>query len=677
MTLSKLKIFFFTLTFGILTIVNAQSNKSKILSKIHTLRSQNNFTKNDTLYINLINQLSYNLKFENHDSVLLLTNEAVLLSKKNNYKKGEARAYLNYGISDLFIGNYESAKTKFNSTLVLSKEIGDENLLLETYNAMGSAEIYLNNQEEAIQIYLKALELSKEANDEVNEFKLTVNIATLFSSVGENNVAIDYFEKALELAQKENNPFKIGLTKINLGYFYTERGDNDMALDYLNDGIEQIINKNNKRLLAYAYNTKGNIFVNKKLPNKALEFYKLSEALLNKIKAKNDKVDLLLGYANTHLQLNNLEKAKKYANEGVAIAKNTNYQTKLALLHDILYEIYKSENNLSLALFHIENSKKIIKENSLNDKKIAIALTHAKSNFENEQKELISKSNEALSRQRTYIILSLSALLIMIIIAFYIYKVNKMIRVLNKKLKEKTLVLEANEAKLKNTKQAQEKLFSIISHDLKSPINGLKSLLLMLKNGDIGADEFLPFAPKLYNDVDAMSFSLNNLLSWSKSQMNGFIYTPVSFNLKNTIQETILFLKENANQKNISIENLSAENIQAVYDKNQFNLVTRNLLNNAIKFTKPEGKIVINAIETDTNWKISIKDNGVGMTDEVKNKIFSSEKSFTTTYGTANEKGTGIGLSLCKEMLENNKGDIWAESIVGEGSTFYFTIPKV
>lgn len=268
------------------------------------------------------------------------------------------------------------------------------------------------------------------------------------------------------------------------------------------------------------------------------------------------------------------------------------------------------------------------------------------------------------------------ALLLLIVATIIIYKKNKTITGLKALLQEKKIALKRIEEKAENDKKTQDKIFSIISHDLKSPINGLKSLLLLLKNGDIDSNDFLRFTPKLYNDVDAMSFSLSNLLSWSKSQMKGFIHVPVNFNLREEIQETITSLKENITKKNISVENLAPDSIVINCDKNQFKIIIRNLLHNAIKFTNSKGKITINIIEDNDFYKVTITDNGVGMTDDIKNKIFSSDKKYITTYGTANEKGTGIGLKLCKQMIEHNKGTLSAETILGEGSTFYFTIPK-
>ncbi|QWX84921.1 HAMP domain-containing histidine kinase [Cellulophaga sp. HaHaR_3_176] len=267
-------------------------------------------------------------------------------------------------------------------------------------------------------------------------------------------------------------------------------------------------------------------------------------------------------------------------------------------------------------------------------------------------------------------------LLLLIVATIIIYKKNKTITGLKALLQEKKIALKRIEEKAENDKKTQDKIFSIISHDLKSPINGLKSLLLLLKNGDIDSNDFLRFTPKLYNDVDAMSFSLSNLLSWSKSQMKGFIHVPVNFNLREEIQETITSLKENITKKNISVENLAPDSIVINCDKNQFKIIIRNLLHNAIKFTNSKGKITINIIEDNDFYKVTITDNGVGMTDDIKNKIFSSDKKYITTYGTANEKGTGIGLKLCKQMIEHNKGTLSAETILGEGSTFYFTIPK-
>ena len=185
----------------------------------------------------------------------------------------------------------------------------------------------------------------------------------------------------------------------------------------------------------------------------------------------------------------------------------------------------------------------------------------------------------------------------------------------------------------------------------------------------------MTFIPKLRNDIDNISFTLNNLLSWGQSQMNGLITKPSTISVDALVNENIKLLSETAQNKSIQLISRLPVNTMAWSDGDQIDIVIRNLISNAIKFTPESGIVTVEAIEKNNYWEISVRDTGIGIDDETTKKIF-EENSTLTTYGTNNEKGTGLGLSLCKEMIEKNNGTIWVESILNKGTSFFFTLKK-
>ena len=189
-------------------------------------------------------------------------------------------------------------------------------------------------------------------------------------------------------------------------------------------------------------------------------------------------------------------------------------------------------------------------------------------------------------------------------------------------------------------------------------------------------DEFHGFVPKLKADVDHILFTLNNLLSWGYAQMNGSTTRPKVVSINKLVENSMNLLSELAANKGIEIKNELTEKPMGFFDENHIDVVIRNLISNAIKFTPEKGTITIKAVEEKKFWKIQVSDTGIGIDRRTQRKLF-QENSNVTTYGTNNEKGTGLGLSLCKEMVERNKGKIWVESLPENGSSFYFTIPKV
>ena len=246
---------------------------------------------------------------------------------------------------------------------------------------------------------------------------------------------------------------------------------------------------------------------------------------------------------------------------------------------------------------------------------------------------------------------------------------------LNIELSHKQSALVNRETELKEINEAKTKLFSIIGHDLRGPIGALQGLIKLFRDGEIGNKEFLDFIPKLGTDIDQISFTLNNLLSWGQTQMNGSITKPSVVALDHLVTENVKLLHETAKNKSITLENKLSENTLTWSDGNQIDIVIRNLMSNALKFTPENGVVTVDAIEKGDHWVLAVRDTGVGMDKITQEKLFSSNSN-VTTYGTNNEKGTGLGLTLCKEMVEKNHGNIWVESVLRQGSCFYFTVPK-
>jgi len=235
-----------------------------------------------------------------------------------------------------------------------------------------------------------------------------------------------------------------------------------------------------------------------------------------------------------------------------------------------------------------------------------------------------------------------------------------------------------NEARLSELVATKDKFFSIISHDLKSPFNsilGLSNLLveqIQEKNYD-GIEEY---ASIIQSSSQRAMELLKNLLDWSRSQTGRIEFSPEYVEMVNLINEVTELLNEAALQKSIGIVKELPRNILSFADKSMISTILRNLISNSIKFTQPGGQIVISAVRKKDELIINVADNGVGIKKEVLGKLFQIAEN-QTTLGTQNERGTGLGLILCKEFVEKHGGRIWVESEPGVGSKFSFAIPKI
>jgi PAS domain S-box-containing protein len=231
--------------------------------------------------------------------------------------------------------------------------------------------------------------------------------------------------------------------------------------------------------------------------------------------------------------------------------------------------------------------------------------------------------------------------------------------------------------KLEKLNSEKDKLFSIIAHDLKSPFHGLIGLTEVMAAGcdEMSSAEISKYSTSLHESIVSLYTLLENLLEWAQLQKGAIGFIPQSLNLSDNFSQCIDSLKQRASQKGISIINEIPES-QIIYaDEKMVNSVLRNLLTNAVKFTRRGGKVVGNAREIEDGLvEISVSDTGIGIPVEIIGKLFKLGEKVSTT-GTENEPSTGLGLLLCKEFVEKHGGTIRVESIMGNGSTFFFTLP--
>lgn len=232
------------------------------------------------------------------------------------------------------------------------------------------------------------------------------------------------------------------------------------------------------------------------------------------------------------------------------------------------------------------------------------------------------------------------------------------------------------ENSLKELIATKDKLFSIIAHDLRSPFNSIIgfSELLLEDSNNILLEDSEQYIKIINSAAKNTLILLDNLLNWAKSQTGQLSFNPEKVLFSEVVQEIITLSKSIAKSKNISLEYSSTDHLEVFVDVNMLNTVLRNLISNAIKFTNFGGHIKVSAALKQNQVEITISDNGIGINKEKCAELFSITSN-TTTLGTADENGSGLGLVLCKEFIQKNNGDIWVESEENKGSNFIFTLP--
>ena len=666
----------FAVAFLFMSSIQAQGNSRDSLERrITQIKKSQNFNPKDTVYIDLLNSLGNELRFFKSDSLFLLSQEAMNFSKEVDYANGQSRALLGlaYYYSDK--GDSEKAIKNYEKALEIATELGDKKLMLTLQNDLGGEHGYNGDYAKALELFLEGIQMAEVLNDKQVLSIMNENIANLYVSQKDYEQALDFLKKVKKINAEIGNEIFMAETTGNIASVYADMGELEYAMFHINSSIAVFERHEILDWLAFAYEIKGKTYLKQEKFKWALHWYHQSEMLHKNLEDNRGEIDLLNGMAEAYLGLQKDSISNQYALKAYDISNSIKFKEGLQKCAKTLYKINKNEGNYAKALEYHETYQKISDTLSRNENQKSLTMLKTKVEYDRQREAWQVESQKAKAEQKYYVYAALIILLVFLTVTILVRRSEKIQRNLNTELNVKQTDLEKREGELRETNATKDKLFSIIGHDLRGPIGAFQGLLKLFRDGEMTQKEFLTFIPKLRNDIDNISFTLNNLLSWGQSQMNGLITKPSTISVDALVDGNIKLLSEIAQNKSIQLISRLPENTMAWSDGDQIDIVIRNLMSNALKFTPEHGIVTVEAIEKNNYWEVAVRDTGIGIDEETKKKIF-EENSAVTTYGTNNEKGTGLGLSLCKEMIEKNDGTIWVESIPGKGTSFFFTLTK-
>ncbi len=589
---------------------------------------QNNSFKNHENYL-----LDFNLEIgriyitlSKYEKAIQHLNEAETLSVRQNktnftirIKMLKANILSNQGL-------YEQADKLYREILKLTEKTKSKVEIANCYSDMGLMEIRKGNYEKAISCYNNSIKIYEELGTEDYLYIVNANIGLIYLKLDNYEQAIEYTKKAAKFAKKLKEWHKLSQIYNNLGSIYIKNNDFEKAEKYLKETIKLKIQIGDKLGLSKALNNISNILITQKKYQEAEKYISMSI----KIKIKNkDYISLIHSYTNLagfYVTLEQYEKALITLKEASSLLEKYGTIENYINIHYNYYKIYESLGNFEKALEYFEKYEEKYFE-------------HKEKIHSDEMQTLLKKYEE------------------------------------EKTEKEKRLYYLKN-IELKRANETKNRLFSIIAHDLKSPFSSIISFISLMKHGydRFSNDKILRWITELENTVNNTFMLLENLLTWSKMHSNAIKFNPKSFAIYMPCKKTFELLLPRASAKNITLINKVEENIFVFADYFMIETVIRNIVNNAIKFTPENGKIIISSELGKNTVVLKIIDNGVGISEENQKKLFKLETSFTT-YGTNKEKGTGLGLIVCKDFVEKNNGTISVHSKVGKGTTFIINLP--
>jgi len=573
-------------------------------------------------------------------------NASLRLFRQMQDSLGIAKVNNNLGLIEIKRGNYGKGLRYSLTAIKIFERKNLRSELSSAYNNLSEAYFNTNQVDKSLEFNLKALQIREQLRDSSGIKTSTKNIAILYSMRKEHRKAIEYYEKLLNYLDvlKESDQIIRGDVLPRIGDEYLQFNDYEKSASYLLEGLRLNRRTNNKLGILKSLNSLANLnFKQRKV--------RLAEVQLNE------------AYALTN-QVKNDEQLLKNYKLRVAI-DSTNGNFKGAFKWQADYHALKNKLDEEKA------TPFVFEEEPIDISQPTDTITDD-STFAVDTKKL---------KQLKLIAYALGGALLVALIAFIIMFINNRNRKeefeeldqTNKQYKLQNDSILEQTRHLEEMNQVKDRLFSIVSHDLKDSITGVKAFLDLLKEDSISQEEFDELIPELSENADNAAALLMNLLNWSKSQMQNLEPKPELFNIQEVFADKINLIEKKVNEKQIILLDESIKDF--VYaDKSMIEIVIQNLLANAVKFSRVGDVITVSNRDRNGNVLICIEDTGVGISKENQEKLF--KNSGFTTRGTGHEKGTGLGLSICKQMVELNYGKIWVESEPNLGSKFFVELPK-
>ncbi len=653
-----------------------QQKKIDSLRQIVYGKEMNLTSPKDTSYILTVLDLSRYYYEVRIDSTRILAEYTKRLSEKIGYDKGIVSSIQDIGVYHSYKGNSDAAIACYQEALSASKNLGDKEVLAELFNNFGMEYSFKGDYGLALEANLKGLDHAKESNSLNLVTLINTNIGVLYAKQQLYKEAETYFKNAIVNYKVDFSDYNYIASLLNLARVYSIQGKNKDADDITETLIAKLDTVKDISFLFEAYHIKGFILSQKKEYDNALPWF---QKCLD-ISAKNPDNPSLLApkvdaeIAKIYFEKDMDEKAFFHANRAYGLARKLNILDNIIEISELLYKLHKRKRNIAGALEYHEIFK-VYSDSLFNDRNTnGVILFQARSEFEKKQTAAAMVSERKLMDKQSKINMALLAITVLLIMLVPLGLKHLKLARLNKEIIANSKILKQKEVALTASNATKDRLFSIIGHDLKNPIASLQSMIFLYLDKAIPGEEFLNLVPSLGKDVQAMMATLSNLLQWGKSQIQGAKIVVSKVQVKPIADNTLQFLNVLSNSKELRVDNAIELDFMVLADKSHLDIILRNLLGNAIKFTPPKGSISLSCKREGEQGIIVIKDSGVGMDKATAARVMDINEGYTS-YGTENEKGTGLGLSLCIGLLSQNNGKLWVESEQGKGTSFFIALP--
>lgn len=564
----------------------------------------------------------------------------------------------------------------------------------------------------------KALEYTYKLTDtEKNHLSAEIfqRLATLLSTIGRTEESFQYFAESIRFAEKANDPLQLSTIYNNLGVSYNRFGQLDNALFHLQRALELALEENG---LVEEYRARvnlGNTYVNFGLFEAALDQYNLALTAFQILQPGAAPIIIMHNQGRTLAMMERYNEAEDLLKQSLALSEEQNIMEGIYYNASELGKMYAVQNETGRALpyfkraaelaeslnnseFRIETLnelhhlyaqkgqfevayEKLLRYYAISDslnkvqytRELALAENYIELSRQREINSLLQQQQLQKTRQlRTQSVLMVVSLLALLFLVLLMIQMKRSVASKQIIMDE----LESQKQKLEEANQSKDKLFAIVSHDLRNALASMEGILTLLSEDEISMEEFRQLIPEVEAIVQENSRVIIDLLTWAKEQLSGVRMDFMKIDIAAITGEVLQSQKSKAAKKNIiATANWPNPEIPTVWaDYNALTFILRNLISNSIKFTNNGGEITVSAENREETVLIIIRDTGIGIDDEVKKYIFTDV--IRSRKGTANEQGTGFGLKLSRDFAERMNGSLHFESTENKGTTFYVELPK-
>lgn len=702
----------------LLIACNAFAQRGEIDSLLNLANKQ----KEDTVKAFLLSEVAYVYHLIYPDSTRIMANKAYDLAEKLHYERGKAHAMKHLAIGSYILGDFNNAVEYNKRALAIYERVGDKKGKGAVLNNIAMILQDQGKFQPALTYYRQSLSIREEIRDSVGIAGGYNNIGNTYSDMGNYSESLHYLFKALQIREKMGDLNAIGQSYGNIARIYFLLGKFDETLRFANKSYKIAKDAKNPDGLAHSAVIIGGVYHERKQHKEALNYFNIAKTCYEQVQnfsgivvaqvnaaeeltsMGNYKESLVLyenmlaltteggdmeGIAICHTGIGLIElRTGKIApsivslNKGLNIALSIGSKLRVTEASKHLAEAYKANNdhknaNKALETFIAYKDSLFIEESAKKAEEIQYNFLLDKKQKEIALLEKDNKLRENETEKQRLISWGLFTTLAVVLIALYIlFRSQQKEKLAKQLIIEQKGEIEKQAKTLEELNQLKDKTFSVLSHDLRSPVSSLIGVMSLLEKKMMSQEEFRMLQESFGNQLKSLSYVLDNLLYWSKSHMTGkHTLNKVKLNIPEIVGQGLDLLQAQASQKQISIDSSGVQQMNAYADKDDVDIVLRNLLSNAIKFTEVGGHIRISTAQLAGATRVDVEDNGVGLDEEALSLLLSNTPQ-KARFGTKGEKGTGIGLLICKEFIEKNGGELTVKSEKGKGSVFSFTLPS-